>query len=47
MPVFALFAMLVLLTVFAGPVTDYADAVAAQLFDPSGYIGAVLKGEGS
>ena len=46
-PVFALFAMLVLLTVFAGPVTDYADAVAAQLFDPSGYIGAVLKGEGS
>ena len=46
-PVFALFGLLVLLTVFAGPVMDYSEAVAAQLFNPETYIGAVLKGEGS
>ncbi len=30
------------LTVFAAPVMDYLDATAGQLFDPRGYIGAVL-----
>jgi len=40
-----LLAALVLLTVFAGPVTDYLDATAAQLFDPRGYIAAVLGPE--
>ena len=41
--VFALLGGLVGVTVFAGPVTDYTNATAAQLFDPSGYIDAVLK----
>lgn len=36
---------LVLLTVFAGPVTGYLDATAAQLFEPRGYIAAVLGPE--
>ncbi len=35
---------LVLLSVFAGPVHDYARATAGQLFDPQGYIDAVLRG---
>lgn len=39
----ALLAGLVALTVLAGPVMDYADATARQLFDPADYIGAVLK----
>jgi multicomponent K+:H+ antiporter subunit D len=34
------------LTAGAGPVTDYMDATAAQLFDTSAYIGAVLGGPG-
>ena len=37
---------LVALTVFAGPITDYLHGVAAQIFDTSGYIQAVL-GEGA
>lgn len=41
--VFALMGGLVALTVFAGPVSDYTSATAGQLFDPSGYIDAVLK----
>jgi multicomponent K+:H+ antiporter subunit D len=41
--VFALLGMLVLLTVFAGPVTDYTSATVGQLFDPAGYIDAVMK----
>ncbi len=38
----AMLAMLVLLTGFAGPITVYLDSVAAQLFEPQGYIDAVL-----
>lgn len=41
--VFALLGGLVTLTVFAGPVSDYTTATAAQLFDPGIYIDAVLK----
>ncbi|EHQ52593.1 MULTISPECIES: monovalent cation/H+ antiporter subunit D [Ectothiorhodospira] len=37
-----LLASLVFLTVFAGPVTGYLDATAAQLFETRAYIGAVL-----
>jgi multicomponent K+:H+ antiporter subunit D len=33
---------MVLLAVLAGPATDYLEATAAQLYDPSGYIEAVL-----
>ncbi|MBL4808264.1 MAG: monovalent cation/H+ antiporter subunit D [Rhodobacteraceae bacterium] len=33
---------LVLLSVFAGPLSEYMQATAAQLFDPDGYINAVL-----
>jgi len=33
---------LVVLTAFGGPVTDYLHSVAAQIFDTSGYIDAVL-----
>lgn len=40
---FGLLAGLVLLTVFAGPMMDYTNATAAQLFDPSLYIDAVLR----
>ncbi|PCJ05339.1 MAG: monovalent cation/H+ antiporter subunit D [Rhodobacteraceae bacterium] len=40
---FGLLAGLVLLTVFAGPMMDYTEATAAQLFDPSLYIDAVLR----
>jgi multicomponent K+:H+ antiporter subunit D len=41
--VFALVAALVVLSVFSGPVSDYTNATAGQLFDPSQYIDAVLK----
>ncbi len=40
--IFALMGGLVLLTVFAGPMMGYAEATAAQLFDPSAYIETVL-----
>lgn len=40
--IFGLMGGLVLLSVFAGPVMDYAEATAAQLFDPSAYIETVL-----
>jgi multicomponent K+:H+ antiporter subunit D len=43
--VFALLAGLIGLTVLAGPALDYAEATAAQLFAPDGYINAVLKRE--
>ncbi|MHA6265082.1 monovalent cation/H+ antiporter subunit D [Arenibacterium sp. CAU 1754] len=46
-PVFGLFAALVLVTVFAGPVMKYTSATAAQLFTPGDYIDAVLKRSGS
>ena len=36
---------MVALTVFAGPVTGYLEATAAALYDPSGYIDAVLGPE--
>jgi multicomponent K+:H+ antiporter subunit D len=45
LPVFATGAAVlatVALTVFAGPVTDYLDATAGQLFDSTAYIDAVL-----
>ncbi len=38
----ALLAALVLLAVLGGPVTNYTEATAAQLFAPQGYIDAVL-----
>ncbi|TMV12917.1 monovalent cation/H+ antiporter subunit D [Arenibacterium halophilum] len=42
-PVFALAGILVALTVFAGPVMTYAEAVSGQLYTPSDYIDAVLN----
>jgi multicomponent K+:H+ antiporter subunit D len=41
-PAMAALALLAGLAVFAGPVTDYVEATAAQLFDRSGYVTAVL-----
>ncbi|MDX2485801.1 MAG: monovalent cation/H+ antiporter subunit D [Pseudodonghicola sp.] len=46
-PVFALIAALVALTVLAGPVMRYTEATAAQLFAPSDYIETVLQRPGS
>ncbi len=34
------------LTIFAGPVMDYAESVSAQLYDRAGYISAVMGGSG-
>ncbi|MEL6645667.1 MAG: monovalent cation/H+ antiporter subunit D [Pseudomonadota bacterium] len=47
-PTFATLALLAGLAVFAGPVFDYMDGTASQLFDRAGYVGAVLNpgGEG-
>ncbi|MFK7751350.1 MAG: monovalent cation/H+ antiporter subunit D [Sedimentitalea sp.] len=45
--VFGMFAMLIALTLFAGPMMDYAMATSKQLFTPSDYIDAVLKRNGS
>ncbi len=41
---FGLMGAIVLLTIFAGPMTRYADATAAQLFTPTAYIETVLGG---
>ena len=41
-----LVAVLVALTVFAGPITDFMRATADQLFDPAPYIDVVLTTEG-
>ncbi|MGF1593017.1 MAG: monovalent cation/H+ antiporter subunit D [Kiloniellaceae bacterium] len=41
----AMLAAMVALAVFAGPVTGYLEATAAGLYDPSGYIRAVLGPE--
>ena len=41
-----LLASLVLLTVFAGPITLWLDEAAAQLYQPSHYIDAVLGAAG-
>ena len=41
--VFGLLAGLVTLTVLAGPVLDFTEATAGQLFDPSDYIATVLQ----
>ena len=46
-PVFGLFAVLIALTVFAGPVMRFAEETADQLYTPQLYIDAVLKGPGS
>ncbi|MTH63103.1 monovalent cation/H+ antiporter subunit D [Paracoccus shanxieyensis] len=43
--VWALLAGLVALTVFAGPAMQFAEATAAQLHDPAGYLSAVLQGQ--
>ena len=44
-PVFALMALIVGLTFFAGPMLSYAQATAQQLYDTDIYIGAVLTEE--
>ncbi|TCO71740.1 monovalent cation/H+ antiporter subunit D [Rhodovulum euryhalinum] len=47
-PTMAAIAALALLSIFAGPVTDYLEAASVQLFQPDDYIAAVLgpqKGE--
>ena len=41
---FGLIGAIVLLTIFAGPVTRYAEATAEQLFTPTAYIETVLGG---
>lgn len=41
--VFGIFTVIVALTVFAGPIMHYAEATAAQLFDPTTYIETVLR----
>ena len=41
-----LLALIVLHTVFAGPATRYADAIAAQLFAPDRYLSEVLETKG-
>jgi len=41
-PVMAALGVLVLLSVFAGPVADYLDGTTAQLFDRDGYVTAVI-----
>lgn len=45
LPIMGLLMILVALTVLAGPATDFAAAAADQLFQPSGYIEAVLGSE--
>ncbi|MCC1481951.1 monovalent cation/H+ antiporter subunit D [Roseibaca sp. Y0-43] len=40
-----LLALIVLMTIVAGPLTDYLTDTAAQLYAPEGYIGAVLGAE--
>jgi multicomponent K+:H+ antiporter subunit D len=41
-----LIALLAALAVFAGPVADYLDATAGQIYDREGYIAAVLPPDG-
>src|SRR5690606_32905312 len=41
-PAAALLAGLALLALLGGPVTDYTNATAAQLFEPAQYVNAVL-----
>lgn len=41
--VFAVFAVIIALTLAAGPIMRYAEATAAQLYDPTPYIDTVLK----
>ena len=45
-PAMILIAILALLAVFAGPVADYLEATATQIFDRAGYVAAVLSPEG-
>jgi multicomponent K+:H+ antiporter subunit D len=41
-PTMAALGVLAVLSIFAGPIAGYMEATAAQLFDSSGYINAVL-----
>jgi multicomponent K+:H+ antiporter subunit D len=43
-PVAGLFVVVIALTVFAGPLTAFTEATAAQLLAPDGYVRAVLGG---
>jgi multicomponent K+:H+ antiporter subunit D len=45
-PAMILIALLAALAVFAGPVADYLEATAAQIYDREGYIAAVLPPDG-
>ncbi|SMX22874.1 Na(+)/H(+) antiporter subunit D [Boseongicola aestuarii] len=45
-PTMAAIALLIGLSVFAGPVSNYLEGTSAQLFDRAGYISAVLGPEG-
>jgi multicomponent K+:H+ antiporter subunit D len=45
-PAMILIALLAALAVFAGPVADYLDATAGQIYDREGYIAAVLPPDG-
>jgi multicomponent K+:H+ antiporter subunit D len=45
-PVAGLLLLVIGLVIWAGPVSDYATATAAQLLDPRQYIEAVLGGRG-
>ncbi len=44
-PTVGLFALIVGITIFAGPITAFTQATAEQLLTPHGYIAAVLGGE--
>jgi multicomponent K+:H+ antiporter subunit D len=45
-PAMMLIGLLAMLAVFAGPVADYLEATAAQIFDRAGYVAAVLPPDG-
>ena len=45
-PIIGLLALIVVLTVAAGPIFDFARATAAQLSAPNGYVSAVISGQG-
>ena len=40
--ILGLMALIVAMTVLAGPLTDYLQATAGQLYDPADYINAVM-----
>jgi multicomponent K+:H+ antiporter subunit D len=43
-PAAGLLAVVIAISVFAGPLTEYTAATAAQLLEPTAYIDAVLGG---